>query len=80
MQPYHSVLLVLDGGDEFSELLERPGDDELVVRLPRPDALELEVHQPLREAPLRLGQRCKVEGWMCNNTAYVSMYINHVSW
>ena len=53
---YHSVLLVLDGGDELAELLEGSSDDELVVRLAGPDAFELEVDQPLREAPLRLRQ------------------------
>ena len=58
---YHSVLLVLDGGDELAELLERSGDDELVVRLPRAYAIELEVHQALREAALRLRQGCKME-------------------
>ena len=53
---HHPVLLVLDGGDELAELLERAGDDDLVVGLARPDALELEVHQPRGEAPLRLRQ------------------------
>ena len=53
---HHSVLLVLDGGDELAELLERAGDDELVVRLTGADAFELEVDQTLREAPLRLRQ------------------------
>ena len=56
---YHPVLLVLDGGDELSELLERAGDDELVVRLSVADALELELDQPLREPTLGLGQRWK---------------------
>ena len=56
---YHPVLLVLDGGDELSELLERAGDDELVVRLSVADALELELDQSLREPTLGLGQRWK---------------------